>query len=68
MTKAQAIALREKWEQRADRNRCKHPKQEVERGKNGMLTPTYYCMTCGKEILLVYGDHSTKPMANRQYK
>jgi hypothetical protein len=67
-SKAQAAELRKKWNQRADRNRCTHPKQEVERGEDGMVTATYYCITCGKEMLLVYGDHFSKRLASRQYK
>jgi hypothetical protein len=40
MTKVQAIALQQEWNQRAERARCQHPKQEIERGANGMLTST----------------------------
>jgi hypothetical protein len=44
MPNEQAVELREKWGQQVDRTRCKHPEQEVERGKDGILIATHYCL------------------------
>jgi hypothetical protein len=64
MTKAQAIALREKWKQRGNRHPCKHLEQEVDRSENGIVTATYHCLTCGKAVLRIYRDNSIKRLAS----
>jgi hypothetical protein len=60
MTKHQAAELREKWKQQVDRQPCQHLEQEVDRGEKGIVTATYYCLTCGKAVLRIYRDNSVK--------
>jgi hypothetical protein len=54
MTKRQAAELRKKWKQRVDRQPCQHRNQEVERSEDGIVTATYYCLTCGKAVIRIY--------------
>ena len=50
MTNAEAVGLREKWKQRVGHPRCTHLNQEVHRSKDGIVTATHHCLTCGIQM------------------
>ncbi len=44
MTKTEATALREKWQQQVVPPACEHPNQELEANETGYLTGNYHCL------------------------
>ena len=50
MTKAEAEALRVKWNQQVDPPACAHPNQELEESESGYLTGNYQCTACGEPV------------------
>ena len=51
MTKAEAEALRERWQQQGEPLTCVHSNQELEANEDGYLTGNYLCTTCGEPIV-----------------
>ena len=51
MTKAEAEALRERWQQQGEPLTCVHSNQELEANEDGYLTDNYLCTTCGEPIV-----------------
>jgi hypothetical protein len=50
MTMDQAVALRVKWKQRADRSKCQHLNLELEWDELGHTTGNYVRILCGKSV------------------
>jgi hypothetical protein len=50
MTRAEASAVREKWQQQVAPPACEHPNQELEVSEEGYLTGNYHCRTCGVPV------------------
>lgn len=50
MTMNQAVALRIKWTQRADRSPCAHLNLELEWNECGHSMGNYVCILCGEPV------------------
>lgn len=50
MTVQQGADIQMKWNQRVNRNRCNHPKLELEWDEQGYLTGNHVCILCGESV------------------